>query len=198
MSDNLPEKRKLNLPKLSAIHGDPEEALKNDELKAYVNQPPPDRFIKKNKFVAGNPEYIPIDKVELMLDIIFQRWRVEVLNVSVIFNSVAVTVRLHYIDPTNSEWMFHDGVGAKSVQTDSGFSAADLAHIKDGAVQMALPTAKSFAIRDAADHIGKLFGRDLNRKDTVEFKGAYGHPETPPPPPPPADTSYNIDKNFVL
>ena len=59
------------------------------------------------------------------------------------------------------------------MQTDAGFSPADLAHIKDAAVQMALPSAKSYAIKDAADHIGKLFGRDLNRTQTMNFAGAY-------------------------
>lgn len=193
---NLPAKREL--PKLADIHGDPALALKNDALKTLLNQPTPAQFIKKNRFVTGNPEYLPIDKVELMLDIIFQKWRIEVLRVDIIFNSIAVTVRLHYLDPVSGEWMFHDGVGAKSVQTDQGFSAADLGHIKDAAVQMALPTAKSFAIRDAADHLGKMFGRDLNRKDTVEFRGSYGAPmqkeETPPPP----DGNYQTTDNIKL
>jgi hypothetical protein len=34
---------------------------------------------------------------------------------------------------------------------------------------MALPMAKSYAIKDACDHFGKLFGRDLNRK-TMGFE----------------------------
>src|ERR1700761_4794539 len=112
MSQNLPAKREL--PKLSDIHENPEQAFKNDQLKHLLNQPTPGQFIKINKFVPGKPEYLPIDKVELMLDIIFQKWKVEVLRVDVIFNSVAVTIRLHYLDPSTLEWMFHDGVGAKS------------------------------------------------------------------------------------
>jgi hypothetical protein len=35
---------------------------------------------------------------------------------------------------------------------------------------MALPMAKSYAIKDACDHFGKLFGRDLNRKETMGFE----------------------------
>jgi hypothetical protein len=34
---------------------------------------------------------------------------------------------------------------------------------------MALPIAESYAIKDASEKIGKLFGRDLNRKDTMGF-----------------------------
>ena len=34
---------------------------------------------------------------------------------------------------------------------------------------MAFPMAKTIAIKDACDHFGKLFGADLNRKDTIAF-----------------------------
>jgi hypothetical protein len=88
-----------------------------------------------------------------------------------------VTVRLHYRNPTTGEWSYHDGIGAAPVQTDAGKSAADLAAIKTRAVQIAFPIAKSGAIKDAAEHLGALFGRDLNRKDVVMFAGAYGEPE---------------------
>jgi len=45
---------------------------------------------------------------------------------------------------------------------------------------MALPSAESFAIKDAAQKLGKLFGKDLNRRETVAFAGAYS--STPPTP----------------
>jgi hypothetical protein len=38
---------------------------------------------------------------------------------------------------------------------------------------MALPSAKSYAIKDAAEHFGAIFGRDLNRKDIIQFSGAH-------------------------
>jgi hypothetical protein len=158
-----------------------------DQLKALLNQPPHASWLKKHPMAKAKDnngqtvpsEYIPIDKIEFMLDRIFQQWKVEVLQAVVMFQSIAVTVRLHYLNPVTNEWQFHDGVGAKSVQTNQGASAADLSAIKDAAVQMALPSAKSYAIKDAAEHLGSLFGRDLNRRDTVMFSGAYG--ETPPP-----------------
>lgn len=169
--------KKTNLPQLSDLHQDPEVAFKNDQLKMLLNQPPSNKWIKKHPMTKK--EYMPIDKVEFLLDRIFQEYRIEVLREGVMFNSIFCTVRVHYKNPISGEWNFHDGVGAKSVQTDSGKSAADMAAIKDAAVQMALPTAKSFAIKDAADHLGKVFGRDLNRKDTVDFRGAYGEHEEP-------------------
>jgi hypothetical protein len=64
---------------------------------------------------------------------------------------------------------FMDGVGAAELQTKTGASASDLAAINTGAVMMALPMAKSYAIKDAAENLGKLFGRDLNRKDVLAY-----------------------------
>jgi hypothetical protein len=66
--------------------------------------------------------------------------------------------------------MFHDGIGAVQLQTAKGTSPADLANINNGALSMAYPIAKTLAIKDACDHFGKLFGCDLNRKDTMDFK----------------------------
>jgi hypothetical protein len=67
---------------------------------------------------------------------------------------------------------YHDGVGACELQTnkDTGALKMDMSNVSRGAVSMALPIAKSLAIKDATDHIGKIFGRDLNRKDVIEFK----------------------------
>ena len=39
---------------------------------------------------------------------------------------------------------------------------------------MALPIAKTVALKDAADHLGKLFGSDLNRKDTLNYTADKG------------------------
>jgi len=36
-----------------------------------------------------------------------------------------------------------------------------------------LPAAESFAIKDAAEKIGRLFGKDLNRKDVAGFTPSY-------------------------
>lgn len=157
------------VPDIKDLMLDPEQAFKNDELKTLLNHEPKKEWLKTNQF-ANNSLYLPIDKVEILLDSIFQKWRVEVLNTSSMFNAVTATVRLHYVDPVSGEWMYHDGVGAKALQVNKGFLPSDMAQIKDNAVMLALPIAKTQALKDAADHLGKLFGRDLNRKDTVEFR----------------------------
>lgn len=170
----MTDKKKVQLMTLSQLVKDPEQAFKNDQLKSRLNQNPPKEWVLQNKY-AQNADYLPIDKVELMMDAIFQEWQVEVKEVAQLFNSVRVTVRVHYTNPMNGKWYFHDGVGAKELQTkkDTGNLQPDFSNINKGAVEIAVPIAKTNAIKDACDHLGKLFGRDLNRKNTVEFHGKY-------------------------
>ncbi len=167
------------LPTLKDLHHDESVAFKNDQLNLLLNQPTPEKWIKDHPF-AKNVKYIPIDKVEFLLTRIFQEWKVEIITYSALFNSVSCHIRLHYKNPISGEWSFHDGVGAVGVQTDAGKSAADLGAIKQDAVMKALPAAESYAIKDAAEKLGILFGKNLNRKDTIGFAGAYSKEEKAP------------------
>lgn len=167
------------LPTLKDLHHDESVAFKNDQLNLLLNQPTPEKWIKDHP-IAKNVKYIPIDKVEFLLTRIFQEWKVEIISYSALFNSVSCHIRLHYKNPISGEWSFHDGVGAVGVQTDAGKSAADLGAIKQDAVMKALPAAESYAIKDAAEKLGILFGKNLNRKDTIGFAGAYSKDEKAP------------------
>lgn len=46
---------------------------------------------------------------------------------------------------------------------------------------MALPGAESYAIKDAAEKIGRVFGKDLNRKELMAYENLSGRyePKTP-------------------
>ena len=160
------------LPKLEELHYDIDKAFKNDQLNLLLNQPVPPTWIKDHPF-AKNVRYLPIEKIEFLLTKIFQEWRVEIVSEGQMFQSVYVKIRLHYKNPINGEWSYFDGIGAVPVQTEKGASAADLGKILNDAVMKALPAAKSYAIKDAAEHLGKLFGRDLNRKDSIDFSPSY-------------------------
>ena len=109
------------------LHHDPEEAFKNDEFKKLVNNNPPESWLKKHPLAKvkkngkeTQSKYLPIDKVEYLLDLIYQNWYVEVLREGVMFNSVYVTVRVNVKNPVSGEWERYDGVGAKDIQKDSG------------------------------------------------------------------------------
>lgn len=168
---NLPKIVEPKLPTIQELFSDDIElAGKSEGLNAILNTPPPEKWIKIHPNIPGW-QYIPIDKVEYLLTKIFKHWNPEVLKTGLLMNSVEVTIRLHYFNPATSKMEFVDGVGACELQTKSGSGALkmDMSNVNRGAVSMALPIAKSLAIKDAADHLGKIFGRDLNRKDVLAF-----------------------------
>lgn len=134
-------------------------------------------FAKVKKVINGQKidvpaKYISIERIETLLTQVFQQWYVEILNCGQLAQSIFCVVRLHYYHPITQEWRFQDGVGAMDLQTQKDCSPADLSKIVSGAVQKGLPAAKSYAIKDAAQHLGKLFGKDLNREN-VDYTSAF-------------------------
>lgn len=167
------------LPKLEDLIKDEQlaQVYEATVFEHLVNQPPPENWYHVHPAITAKDKngkdvpylYLPVQRVEWLLVNIIRRYRVEVLDVKQIANSVVVTVRLHYWHPVYNEWTFHDGIGAAPLQTDKGAGAINWDKIKSGAVQMAAPAAESYALKDAAEKIGRLFGRDLNRKDMIPF-----------------------------
>lgn len=157
-----------NLPKIKDLYNNLELAQKNDAFLTLLNQEPKKEWVKEHPYIRGY-NYIPIERIEYLLKNIFKKYKIEITGQGQSFNGVWVTVRVHYLDPINNEWLFHDGIGAKELQTKGGSSPADLQNINNGALSMAYPIAKTIALKDACDHFGKLFGADLNRKQQTKY-----------------------------
>lgn len=141
---------------------------KTNQLNILLNQEPPKTWLKSHPMVKG-VVYLPVDKIEYLLTAIFVKWHVEVKDVKVIANSSVVTVRLHYKDPITGEILWQDGVGAAPIHTKSGAGAMDWNSVNPMSVMQAVPSAESYAVKDAAEKIGRIFGKDLNRKDLVSY-----------------------------
>jgi len=134
-------------------------------IRNYIlNQSPYEEWIKKHP-VYGN-QYLPIDKVEWLLTVLFGSWKVEVKEVKMIANSMQCTIRLYYWNEHKNEFDWQDGVGAAPMQQDKGGG-----QLKPNGVMLATPIAKTNAIKDAADTIGRVFGRDLNRRGLITYDG---------------------------
>lgn len=157
-----------NLPKINDIYIDKISVQKTDAFVTLMNQPPLEKWIKKHPYIA-NYRYLPIERIEYLLKTIFKRYRIEILREGTSFNGVFVVVRVHYFNPLIEDWDFHDGIGACQLQTAKGTSVTDMININNGALQMAFPIAKTVAIKDACDHFGKLFGSDINRKESISY-----------------------------
>jgi hypothetical protein len=157
------------LPTIAEIEkGDISIQGKLNALNVLLNQNPPKSWQKQHP-IAKSVVYIPIDKVEFLLTKIFITWFVEVKAVQVIANSAVVTIRLHYENPITLEMCWTDGVGAAPIHTKSGAGAMDWNAVQADSVMKAVPAAKSYAVKDAAECLGKIFGKDLNRKDTMAY-----------------------------
>lgn len=173
---------KIKLPTIEDLRAEPETIEKNNQLNVLLNNNPKQEWLKEHpiikvqKTVNGQKVelpyiYLPIERIEWLLTRIYTKWNVEIISYNMIANSVCVHVRLHYLNPITNEMEFQDGIGAAPLQTNKDAGAIDWNNIKSSAVQIALPAAESFAVKDAAEKLGKLFGKDLNRADQISYAG---------------------------
>jgi hypothetical protein len=163
-----------NLPTLKEIYdGDLELKAGQNKLNVLLNQPPKPEWIKDHPFARG-VKYIPIERIEFLLTRLFLKWRVEVKEIVTIANSCVVTVRLHYQNIEDNDWSWQDGIGAAPIQTDKDCGAMDWNRVRTDSVMKSAPAAESYAIKDAAEKIGKIFGKDLNRKDEIIYDSLIG------------------------
>lgn len=169
MSTNTPAKITRQLPAITDLYGDVELASKYNDLNKLLNSAPKPEWVKLNPF-ADNAPYLPIQRVEYLLTTIFIKWRVEIKEIKLLANSVVIAIRLHVLDPITGDWDWQDGVGAAPLQTAKGAGAIEFDKIKGAAVQMGAPAAESYAVKDAAEKFGKLFGKDLSRKDEISYQ----------------------------
>jgi hypothetical protein len=176
MENKLAVIKEFQLPKLNELINDDVMKLSEiNDLNILLNQPPPDKWLKQHPYVK-NLKYLPIERVEYLLTRLFFRWRVEIKDTKLIGNSIVVDIRLHYFNPVLNEWDWQDGVGASPLQTDSGSGAIEFNKLKSGAVMMSAPAAKSYAVKDAAEQIGAIFGKNLNRADKANYETLAENP----------------------
>ena len=158
------------LPTIAELYsGDMATLSKQGALQALLNHSPKADWIKVHPYVKN--KYIPIERIEWLMTKLFLNWRVEIKSITTIANSVVAIITLHYQDPINQEWNKQDGVGASPIQTDKDAGATDFSRVKTDAVMKAAPAAESYAVKDAAEKIGKIFGKDLNRADQIVYSG---------------------------
>jgi hypothetical protein len=183
------------IPTLAELHKDNPDAFANDQLKTLLNMPVNQAWLKKHPLT--NQPYLPIDKVDYLLDRIFGRWEVDIKSISKIENSVVAVITLKVWNPTRNDWDRHDGAGAMPIQVESQCPPYDMTKLKSNGVQLAVPAAVSYAKKDAADNLGTIFGRNVTRKDSLVFDPTFKEDphiakesvDQPPPPPPPLPAS---------
>jgi hypothetical protein len=155
--------------------------MKENALMVICNQEPPAQWLsyhptvrikakdKDGKEILVPMPYIPIERVEYLLTRIFGKWWIEIKDSKIMANSVVITVRLFVTNPITGEVQYNDGIGANPIQTNAGAGAMDWNAAKYNGVQLAAPAAETYAVKDAAEKFGKLFGKDITRKGGIEY-----------------------------
>ncbi len=161
-------KELAKIPTLQELYDSTPEMIKQNKLNIILNAEPKTEWIKTHPFVK-NLKYIPIERVEYLLTMIFTKWHVEVKAVQLIANSVVVTIRLYVQNPITGEMEYQDGIGAMPIQVQKGSGAIEFDKMNSSAIQIGAPAAESYAVKDAAEKFGKIFGKDLNRKDEIGY-----------------------------
>lgn len=165
---------------ISQVAKDLDLGQKIETFNQLMNTAPKAEWIKKHPFVkkkGQNIDYMPVRVARNLLRSIYPQSKIEILRSQVVFNSVEVTVRVHYLHPVSGEWLFVDGIGAAPLQTDKGAKSMDAMSMKADAVQKASPSAKSFAIKDALGELGEIFGSGLNDDTEMDFEPVYSDPK---------------------
>ena len=144
-------------------------AVKVDSFNELLNKQPPAKWLKKHP-QHRNLEYIPVDIVKNTIITIFGDYDWSIKDVKIIANSVLVYGTLSVVNPITGRTRNVDGIGAVPIQLKSGSNPTDFSNIISDAIQKNSPAADSFAFKNAAQKLGKLFG---GGSDEVEFVGAY-------------------------
>lgn len=139
-----------------------------DKFTARLNREPNEREVESDRSGA---KYLPISFVQTTLDELFLGlWSWEVKQYQVIANEITVHGELRFFHPVARVWLTRSGVASAIIRQRKDADLTDIgAKIKDSLV-MDLPHAEADAMKSAARKIGKIFGRDLNRKFVDQYK----------------------------
>jgi len=158
----------LTKPKDSAITKP--EYKDVEQFQMFLNKAPAKSEIKTNPY-ANDSQYIPIAIIEKRLDEMYAGlWSVDDCVIQVVANSVLCTLNLKVVHPIAKMIIGRAGVGAIPIQLNKGEKEMSFSTIKSDAIRKNAPAAKSQALRNAAQSLGMIFGRSLNREDVADYE----------------------------
>lgn len=142
-----------------------------------LNKPPIKSYIKKDKFTKT--DYIPIGYIEGMLDGYFLgQWSIQEVKAIRVENEILLTLELCVVNPITGQVRCIAGAASGQIgvyKYDSGKTkqrkgeySRDMDNKIPNTLEKDFPAIKAMAVKNAAKSLGKRFGRDLNRKDTLE------------------------------
>lgn len=122
----------------------------------------------------GRAKYLPISFLEMTLDEVFLgQWELTDVHFQQIFNEVVGTGILTVVHPVTGTSIRRAGFGAVVITQDKDAAIADFNLTKKkNALDLTFPKLKAEILKNAASSLGKIFGRDINRKQRDVYKPA--------------------------
>ena len=151
-----------------------------------LNEAPPDNELRPTP--DGRARTLPISFVQMKLDEIYVgQWGTSELKLTIFGNEIIGNLVLWVIHPITGLRIERPGTAAVQITVDAvpedikrdpkakNAWALDMQNKKPNALYLAAPKLKSECIKNAATTLGKVFGRDINRKaeDVDTYESIY-------------------------
>lgn len=118
----------------------------------------------------GKASTIMISHIEMLLDeYFFGLWSTENFRWGVVTNEIVGSIDLIVVHPVTGKELKRTGAAAIQIMVNKGSDPMQVNNKKANALDMGFPKLKAECIKNAANSLGKLFGRDLNRKEQDVF-----------------------------
>jgi len=135
-----------------------------------LNSEPPAESIDKT--ADGKARTVTISHVEMTLDeLYFGLWETVNFTTEQLLNEVVGHLELVVTHPITGEKIHRTGAGAVVITQQRDTPVADFLQYKQkNALDLTYPKLKAECLKNAAQSLGKIFGRDLNRRNADQFK----------------------------
>lgn len=150
-------------------HISQKENIQLQHFVSRLNREP--NMAEVEKTPDGKAVSLPISFIEMTLDeLYFGMWELSDVTYQQIFNEVVGTGVLSVKHPVTGEKIRRVGFASVVITQDSGANIQDFNSTKKkNALDLSFPKLKAEILKNAAQSLGKVFGRDLNRKKKDTF-----------------------------
>lgn len=153
-----------------------ENAVSKSQLQDFMNRLNREPEVSElDKTPDGKARTLPISFVEMTLDEIFMgQWETSEPVYQQVFNEVIGSLILTVWHPVTNRPIRRTGFASVVITQDKDAAIADFNNTKKkNALDLSFPKLKSECVKNAAQSLGKVFGRDLNRKKTDNYNPVY-------------------------
>jgi hypothetical protein len=160
------------------------ERMASQDFFSLVHKEPAIEAIDKTS--DGNARTVVISHIEMTLDeLFFGQWSTENFKWSVVSNEIVGSIDLVVVHPVTGLHIRRTGAASIQIMVEKmpddikndpkkkSQWALDVLNKKSNALDMGFPKLKSECLKNAAQSLGQVFGRDLNRKKKDVYQAVF-------------------------